>query len=476
MPRLSLARSAALSIAVACATLPLFGTGCGPSLEMAANARSPIAEKWHARAKASLRAGDFEDAAQAAESGVQVAPKDADIRILGARVALAKLDFAKAVKLTEGLDLTDAHAIRGRAFWYQGDVDQAAEELEAMLRDPQVKDPWARDVAKLARRGQGRHPFAIEGALLASVDMPQAGPALIVPCEIEGEQVLGMVSTAVGELVVDSASRKEPAWVNLRFGQNLEVKDVPAFTQDLSGISHQLGVPIKAMLGVNLLRHMHVTVDRRGSQFVVRKSDPPPPPDGARVPLYYVRGGGMIVRATLEQKDEGYFPMLVDSSAMFPLAIDESLFRKAGVDPTKLRSEPGLPNVRTGTLPNLRLGSFDMPQVPAMQAKDLPELRTQLDLELGGVVGASLLSVFRITLGDEGRFMWLEPDIAMMAPSQPPGQPQGPQGPQGAAPAMPEPLTPDASPGKGSKNPEKKPAAKPAMKPMSASPAPGAKK
>ncbi len=451
MPRLTLARTAALSIAL---SLPVLGTGCGPSLA-GENVRSPVAEKWQTRAKASFRAGDFEDAAQATDSGVQVAPKDVEIRTLAARVALARLDFAKVIKLTDGLTTTDAHAVRGRAFWYQGDVEQAAEELEAMLRDPVTKDPWARDVAKLARRGQGRHPFAIEGALLAAVDMPQAGPALIVPCEIEGEQVLGLVSTAVGELVVDSASRKEPAWVNLRFGQNLEVKDVPAFTQDLSGISHQLGIPIKAMLGVNLLRHMHVTVDRRGSQFVVRKNDPPAPPDGARVPLYYVRGGGMIVRATLAQKDEGYFPMLVDSSAMFPLAIDEGLFRKAGIDPAKLRAEPNLPNVRTGTLPNLRLGSFDMPQVPAMQAKDLPELRTQLDMDLGGVVGASLLSVFRITLGDEGRFMWLEPDIAMMGPdprnAQPQSQPAGP---------MPEPLTPDA-PSKGLKNPEKKPDVKP---------------
>jgi len=456
MPRSFFSRPLSLSLALACLSLPAFATGCGPGFE-GPPPRSAIAEKWQNRAKASFRAGDFDDAAQATESGVQLAPKDVEIRVLAARVALARLDLAKAVKLTEGIDTTDAHAVRGRAFWYQGDVEQAAEELEAMLRDPNVKDPWARDVAKLARRGQGRHPFAIEGAMLAAIDMPQAGPALLVPCEIEGEQVIAMVSTAVGELVVDSTSRKEAAWLNLRFGKDLEVKDVPAFTQDLSGISHQLGVPIKAMLGVNLLRHMHVTVDRRGSQFVVRKAEPSAPPDASRVPLYYVRGGGMIVRATLAQKDEGYFPMLVDSSAMFPLAIDESLFRKAGLDPAKLRAEPNLPNVRTGTLPNLRLGSFDMPGVPAMQAKDLPELRTQLDMDLGGVVGASLLSVFRITLGDEGRFMWLEPDVASL--QQPDGPPRGARGENGPPP---EPMTPDPGGKPAGKNPEKKDAPKPA--------------
>ena len=54
-------------------------------------------------------------------------------------------------------------------------------------------------------------------------------------CELEGEQVLAMIATATGEVVLDSNSRKEPAWVNLRFGEHVEIKDVPAITQDLSG-------------------------------------------------------------------------------------------------------------------------------------------------------------------------------------------------------------------------------------------------
>src|ERR1019366_7035925 len=195
--------------------------------------------------------------------------------------ALSRLDFATALRLTEGMQTTEASSIRGRSHWYAGDIEQAADDLEAMLQDPTVKDPWARDVSGLARRGQGRHPFAMEGGLITSVDMPHAGPALVVPCELEGESILALVATAVGEVVVDSATRHEPAWVNLRFGDRVEVKDVPALTQDLSGISRQLGSPIKALLGVNLLRHIHVTFDRSGDQFVVRKADPAPPTDAS---------------------------------------------------------------------------------------------------------------------------------------------------------------------------------------------------
>src|SRR5437660_1439165 len=107
-------------------------------------------------------------------------------------------------------------------------------------------------------RGPNRTPLAEKWLTRAQASY-KAG-------DFEGAQVLAMIATATGEVVVDSSSRKEPAWVNLRFG-SMEVKDVPALTQDLSAVSRQLGAPIKALLGVNLLRHMHVTFDRRGDQF-----------------------------------------------------------------------------------------------------------------------------------------------------------------------------------------------------------------
>ncbi len=63
----------------------------------------------------------------------------------------------------------------GRALWYSGKVDEAADELEQLLADPEVHDPWAEQVAKIARRGSGRHPFTMSGSLLAVTEMPNAG-------------------------------------------------------------------------------------------------------------------------------------------------------------------------------------------------------------------------------------------------------------------------------------------------------------
>ncbi|HSQ66839.1 MAG TPA: hypothetical protein VLM85_26650 [Polyangiaceae bacterium] len=408
---------AAFTLAIAAAS-PL---ACGPGAE--APKRPPLAEKWLARAEASYKAGDFEDAKTSVEEGLRVAPHDAELRTLGGRLALARLDFSAALGMTDGLSTTDAHGIRGRAQWYAGNLDNAADELEAMLTDPSVKDPWARDVARLARKGNGRHPFAMEGGVVALVQMPEAGPALIVPCELEGEQVLTMIATGAPEVIIDSTARSEPTWVSLRFGDRIDVRDVPALTQDLSGISRVLGAPIKALLGVNLLRHIHATFDRRGGQFVVRLADPPSPPTASRLPTYYARGGAMLVRMQIAPREDGSSLFYVDSSQPYTLAMQDSLWKKAGVDVSQMVPSTILPNSRAGTIPSLRLGGMDFPSVPGLALSSVSEQAPNMDIDLGGVVGAELLEAFRVTFTDAGRAIWVEPDPTMMTDNRGPARP-----------------------------------------------------
>jgi hypothetical protein len=253
--------------------------------------RSADAEKWLARAKQSYRNGDAEDASEAIDGALKAAPRDEEARVLAARIALAKLDYAEAVRLTEGLETTDAKGIRGRALWYSGDIESAADELEDMLRDPAVKDPWARDVAKLARRGQGRHPFAIEGGVVAAVEMPQAGPALIVPCELDGERILALVATNFGELMIDS---DEPQ--GARVGQpplrrsNLEVKDVPALTHDLSATSRGSSArrSRRSSASTSSATCTSRSIAAARSSWCGKTSMPPRRPTRRRVPVFYM--------------------------------------------------------------------------------------------------------------------------------------------------------------------------------------------
>jgi hypothetical protein len=411
---------------------PLLELACGPSMGARGPARSPMATQWLDRAKASYRSGDFEDARDAAGHALAAAPSDVETRETVARIALVRLDFPEVIRETEGLDSSDARGLRGRAFWFSGDLEHAADELEAQLTDPQVKDPWAREVAGLARRGAGRHPFEMEGGIVASVEMPRAidrvplDAANVVPCELDGERILALVATGSSELLLDSNSRREPAWVSLRFDR-IEVKDVPALVEDLSPIARQIGVPIKALIGSQFLRHTHATVDRRGDQFVVRRQDAPSPPDANRVPLYYLRGGGMVLRASVTAHDESPIPLLVDSSRPFPLLLQDEAWKKAGVDPKGLTAIPDEPTIKRGVVPIFRVGGFDLAKMPAIAGADLGPLTSGLDIDLAGIVGAPLLAFFRMTFADEGRFMWIEPDPMLLGPdprsAPPPAQP-----------------------------------------------------
>ena len=223
-------------------------------------------------------------------------PNQREVRVLAAHVALARLDYDRAIQLLEGIDSSDARAIRGRALWYSNRTERAADELEKLLADPEVRDPWAAETVKLARRGAGREPFKMSGGLLAVSEMPHVNASsLIVPLEVNGDPALALIATNVPEAVIDSSGGAEPSWLSLRFAERVEVDDVPALAQDLSGVSRQLNTPIKMLLGVNVLRHLRPTVDHAGSQFVVRTFDPPPPPQATTIKLSYLRGGGMIM-------------------------------------------------------------------------------------------------------------------------------------------------------------------------------------
>ncbi|HTN84593.1 MAG TPA: hypothetical protein VL242_12930 [Sorangium sp.] len=434
------------------------------------SARPPAAEKWLARARQEFQSADIDNARDAVAKALTIVPADTDARLLAGRIALARLDYGEALRLLKGVAGSEAAGLRGRALWYKGDLDAAADELEAMLDDPDVVDDWAKSIAKLARRGAGRAPFTISGGLLAAVEMPHVSPAapfFVVPVEIDGESALAMVSTGTGEVVLDSSTRKEPSWVSLRFDRRLEVNDVPALTQDLSGISKQMGAPIKALLGVNLLRHLNATIDYSGRQFVVRSFSPPAPPDATRVDLAFIKGGGMVLRSSLGPDKTVQGPLLIDTSMTFPIALDKEGWKKAGFDADGLKRVEQDPEqkLKQGVVPMLRLGALEIPKVPGVYGAPLQAVEKQLQLDLDGVIGAGLLAYFRITFGDGGRLMWIEDDTAMnkvlqggapapadegQAPAAPPagssGAPAVPQAPAPQAPAIQAPPAPAPAP------------------------------
>jgi len=427
----------------------------------------PVSKRWYDRGDASFRQGDLEDAESASENALRVTPDREEVRLLAARIALAKLEYARTLQVTEGLESNEARSLRGRAYWYSGDVDHAADELEKLVADPEVRDAWAVEIAKLARRGVGRKPFQLSGGQVGVTDMPRTGStAMIVPLELNGEPALGLIATGTAEAVVDSSAGGQPSWVSLRFGESVEVRDVPALAKDLSGISRQVNAPIKILLGVNLLRHVHPTFDLIGGQFVVRRYEPPPPPVATTLKVSYVRGGGMLLRGAFgAEATAAQASLLVDTSIVYPVALDAGGWKKAGVPMSSLRAVPNGGSMKSGTVPLLKLGAFELPSVPALSGDDPVKEREQgLGIELDGLVGSGLLANFRVTLADGGRTMWLEdmpheafaslniPETPDDAPEDTPEEEEAPAGKSGKpgaakpAPAKPPPAAPASKP------------------------------
>ena len=442
----------------------------------------PISKRWFDRGDASFRQGDLDDAESASENALRVTPDREEVRLLAGRIALAKLEYARTIQVLQGLESNEARSLRGRAYWYAGEIDKAADELERLVADPEVRDPWAVEIAKLARRGAGRKPFEMSGGQVGITDMPRTGStAMIVPLEINGEPGLGLIATGTAEAVVDSSGGGQASWVSLRFGENVEVRDVPALAKDLSGISRQVNAPIKILLGVNLLRHVHPTFDLIGGQFVVRRYEPPPPPVATTLKLSYVRGGGMLLRGAFgAEATAAPASLLVDTSIVYPLALDAGGWKKAGVAQSSLRSVPNGGAMKSGTVPLLKLGAFELPSVPGLSGDEPVKEREQgLGIELDGLVGSGLLANFRVTLADAGRTMWLEdmpreafapmdpsltvPETPDDAPEDAPDEEEAPTGKPGKPGA--------AKPG-AAKPPASKPAATPAKALVPAKPAP----
>ena len=395
-------------------------SGC-PTVGSLHGARPPTAEKWFQRAREDCRSADIEDARDSVKRALAIVPNDSEVRTLAARIALAELDYAETLRLLKGIKGSTASGLRGRAYWYNGDLDAAADELDKLLEDPDVVDDWAKNITKLARQGAGRTPFALSGALLATTELPHVNPYasfFVVPVEIDGESALAMVATDSAEVTLDSKTRSEPSWISLRFGGKLEVRDVPALTQDLSGISKQLNAPIKALLGVNLLRHLHATLDYEGQQFVARTFSPPQPPDATRVNLSYIRGGGMILRGKFGGERGEPVSLLLNTSMNFPLALDEAGWKKAGLATKDLRLVPEDPDqkLRVGVVSLVRIGAFDVPRVEGVFGIPIEQVEKQIALDIDGIMGTGLLVPFRITFGDQCRMMW-------MADTSPPSWP-----------------------------------------------------
>lgn len=396
--------------------------GC-PDPETAAGGnkgpRSEKATQWMKRAAEELSALDLNEAKDSIDKASAGAPGDFEIALLAARIHLARLDFKAAAKVLEGVEGSEAAALRARAYWYSDDMAHASENIVHALEDPAFKDPWAKPIRELAgTQGTGRKPFTLKdsSARLVEMRMPRdLGSIMMIPCEIDGQASIAILDTGVPEVILDQKARSTPGWVSFKFtsfdgARSMEFRDVPAFVNDLSPFTKNQQIPIGAVIGMNFLRRMHITFDRLADQLVLRRDDPALPPIFTRVPAAYHKGGGMLIRATISDAFDLSGALHVDTGTEFPLAFPEPIWKKIGVNTASLTPNNGKTMSR---LKKITIGGLDLGPADAMASgvTGLEDSMSKFEgVDVIGKVGMGFLAGMRVTLGDNGRALWLETD------------------------------------------------------------------
>src|SRR5450755_1233301 len=88
-------------VAVTCSSVVLWG--CGAAGQSGAD-WPPMSKRWFDRGDASFRQGDLEDAETASENALRVTPDREEVRLLAARIALAKLEYSRAIQVLKGIE------------------------------------------------------------------------------------------------------------------------------------------------------------------------------------------------------------------------------------------------------------------------------------------------------------------------------------------------------------------------------------
>jgi hypothetical protein len=422
-----------------------------------------------------LEQGDLREAERCARREVEAAPDSAEARLLLARVqwrrgrlADAKAGLDQAMRLDPSLPR--AGHLRGRILSFEHRWDAAAgvlrqvcerRETPAVVHDLvtalYMADRYAeagracqrlaelqeadghlyrqwRDRSGLLQELASRRPYALTGALPASLGFLPDCDLPTVTGEVNGQGCRLLVDTGGGELLVrESLARRAGlgaadgegfpgrfaggTTARLRWGIVEELKLGPLRVRDVPAvrIADPTDEPAQweAVVGVQLLRRFRSCFDYPGGRLVL--ADPlstfAPPAHARSVPFYILSDHYTIAYGRLENGPEE--PVFVDSGGTFGLALTPAKFRQVygtapAAEPRHGRSAVAEIEYREFPVRRFRLGN--------VEAHDLDGVLDVLDEQLGSRLGFAIdiqashnfLRRFHVTWDYCGRRLWFE--------------------------------------------------------------------
>ncbi len=360
------------------------------------------------RAMAAFEAGRLDEADRESEAAVALDPHDPRAVEIAARVAIALGRSDRALEVLAGAEDAVLTRLRGRARAASGDLAGVAADLAPVDGRPPA-DGWAAVMLPIARSlPEGARAWVVEGD--GEVERPFAAgsPLPVIEVEIDAHTVQALVATSADLAVLDESIRARPGLAETMAFGRISIGNVPVITRDLEPVREQLGVDVRAVLGVDVLLRLCATIDFRGRKVVVRRECAPSAADAAEVRFATFGGSFLAVPVTLEGRVEGFWTL--DSAGAFPLAIAETTLDALGLDAAALPPAPNAPDesIRLAEIGSVRIGDVAIEGVPAatgLVPRDLAELA---GAPIAGIVGAGLLSGFAVTIDARRRRIVLE--------------------------------------------------------------------
>jgi hypothetical protein len=356
------------------------------------------------RARQALERGQLEIAAGLAAEAMARDREDERVLAAYAAVALARGEDREVVDALDGATDSDLVHLRAKARFRVGDAPGVVRDLESFADDE--RDGWM-EVALAIARGAGSEPWwSVAGDDRATLPMVSGPPVPVVEIAIGSDSVRALVSTATDLTVVDDRIAEDPGLLpRVELGP-IAVERVPSLVRDLDPIERQLGTPIGAVIGLDLLRHFETTIDFAERWVALRRGGSEAGSSASA--RYATLGGGFLaVHASLDGA-EGW--MVIDSAGLFPIALSPAAVAALELDLDALEAPPSAPapDVRVTQIDALRFGELELRGVPAVTGLVPRDLDALAGAPLAGMLGAVTFNERKLVIAPASRRIYVE--------------------------------------------------------------------
>jgi len=286
--------------------------------------------------------------------------------------------------------------LRARAQMGGGDFQGAAATLE------DDDDPWAQSVRPALVALGARPAYSVQGdeAEVRLEDLPLP----VVTIRVDAVETLALIGSSAGMTVLDPSVRVNAGAIDELTIGALSVGTVPHTVRSLATVRETLGVPVGAVLGLDLLMRLSARIDGPGRSLSLLATAPAIPTDAVSAPLFTPTGSFLVVDAGIEAEPVW---LTVDTAGLFPLALIPGADEALSLDErTWQTTEAGGPSLTV--IDTLRVGSMSVEGIPVVRGLLGEDLARAVGAPIAGSLGWTLLSQMVTRFDPVGRRLVFE--------------------------------------------------------------------